>query len=126
MRLYKKILATGALIASVGLSGCGDTLEGTVKEEFGSAQIIEESSGAMFGNESVKISNQTYGLVLETDKGEYVITVNNHNRKPVMGLAKAIETGDRIRITYGFNTRIGDDRIGKTDSDTIELIERGK
>ena len=131
MKLYQKILATGAIIAAVGLTGCGklqpQTLEGTVKEEFGTAQRIVESSGAIFGNESVKLGDPSYGLVLETDKGEYVISVRDiPNRKPVYALAKAIETGDRVRITYDGYTKIGEDRIGKTDSDTIELIEKAK
>ncbi len=132
MKLYQKILATGAMIAAVGLTGCErpkpQTLEGTVKEEFGTAQRIVESSGAIFGNESVKFGDPTYGLVLKTDKGEYVISVREciPNRKSVYALAKAIETGDRVRITYDGYTKIGEDRIGKTDSDTIELIEKAK
>ena len=130
MKLYQKILATGAVIATVGLTGCDkpqpQTLEGTVKEEFGTAQRIVESSGALFGNESVKFGDPTYGLVLATDKGEYVITVNNYRTKPVTALAKAIEPDDRVRITYDGSTRIGNDRIGKTDSDTIELVAKAE
>ena len=136
MKLYQKILATGAVIASIGLSGCGEnqcskqtlqTLEGTVKEEFGTTQRIVESSGAIFGNESVKFGGPTYGLVLETDEGEYIINVRDIPRlKPVYALARAIEPGDKVRITYDLFTRIGNDRVGTTDSDTIELIEKAK
>ena len=129
MKLYQKILATGALIASVGLSGCNErqTLEGTVKEEFGTAQRIVESSGTIFGNESVKLGDPSYGLILETDKGEYVISVKDiPSLKPVYALARAIEPGDKVRITYDGYTRIGNDRVGTTDSDTIELIEKAK
>lgn len=131
MELYQKILATGALIGAIGLVGCEQqkprTLEGTVKEEFGAAQRIIESSGAIFGNESVEIGDPTYGLVLETDKGEYVISVKDiHSLKPVYALARAIEPGDKVRITCNYHTRIGNDRIGRTNSDTIELIEKSK
>jgi len=130
MKLYQKILATGAVITAIGLTGCEipqpQTLEGTVKEEFGTAQRIVESGGAIFGNESVKFGDPIYGLVLATDKGEYVITVNNDSAKPVTALAKAIETGDKLRITYDRYTRIGNDRVGTTYSGTIELIEKAK
>jgi len=131
MKLYQKILATGAVIAAVGLTGCDkiqpQTLEGTVKEEFGTAQRIVESSGAIFGNESVKLGDPSYGLILETDKGEYVISIKDRpSLKPVYALAKAIETGDKVRITYDSYTRIGNDRVGTTDSDTIELIEKSE
>lgn len=133
MKLYQKILTTGALIVTsgiFGLTGCDQpkpkTLEGTVKEEFGTAQRIVESSGAWFGNESIKFGDITYGLVLENDTGEYTISINNHFTKPIYVLAKAIEPGDKVRITYDGSTRIGKDGIGKTDSDTVELIEKAK
>ena len=132
MKLYQKILATGTVIATIGLTSCCDrpqpqTLEGTVKEEFGTAQRIVESSEAIFGNKDVKMDDQIYGLILETDKGEYVINVRNiPEHKPVYALAKAIEPGDKVKITYDAFTRIGNDRVGTTDSDTIELIEKAK
>jgi len=130
MRLYQEILATGALIASLGLNGCGEDrepLEGIVKEEFGTAQRLIESGGALFGNESVKIGGLTYGLILETDQGEYTISVRNSSSKPILALAKAIEPGDRIRIIYmARSTTIGEDHIGRTYSNLIELIEKSE
>ena len=120
-------MGIGTIVVVIGLTaGCKrNTLEGTVKEEFGTAQRIVDSSGAIFGNESVKVGDPTYGLVLETDKGEYVISVRDHWRKPVYALAKAIEQGDIIKITFNDFTGIGEDRIGATDSYTIELIGKG-
>jgi len=129
MKLHQRILTTGALIASLALNGClpkQQTLEGTVKEEFGTAQRIVESSGALFGNESVKFGDSTYGLVLETAQGEYTISVRDFHSKPIYALAKVIEIGDKVRIRYDNSTQIGKDRIGVTDSDTIELIEKAK
>lgn len=136
MRMCPRILATGgAIIISAALSGCSEwnepipkipeTLEGTVKEEFGTAQGIVKSSGALFGNESVKIGDFVYGLVLETHKGVYTLSVIPY-QKSVYALAKAIEPGDKVRITYDDYTHIGNDRIGETYSDTIELIEKAK
>lgn len=127
MKLYQKILANSSLIASIGLSGCGrQTLEGTVKEEFGEAQRVVESRGAFSGNESVKIGYLTYGLIITNEQGEYTIQVISHFTKPIVALARAIEPGDRVRINYDSSTSIGSDKIGKTDSDTIEVIEKAK
>lgn len=130
MKLYQRVLATGAAIATIGLSGCKihprQTLEGTVINEFGIAQRIIESDEAILGNESVKFNNPIYGLVIGTDTVTYVITVNNHPLKPVTALARAIESGDKVRITYDLYTYIGNDGIGKTNSDTIELIEKAE
>ena len=132
MKLYQKILATGALIGAIGLTGCGEqlkpqTLEGTVKEEFGTASRIVESSGAIFGNESVKFGDPTYGLVLEANDGTYTINIRNYWKKPVIALAKAIEPGDRVRITFDYRgTRIGNDKVGTTPSTTVDVIEKAK
>ena len=129
MKLYQKILIIGVIIESIGLAGCNNkpkTLEGTVKEEFGTAPMIVGSSGALFGNESVKIGDPTYGLVLTNEQGEYFIDVYNYRTKPVIALARAIEPGDKVRINYNRYTRIGNDGIGTTYSGTIELIEKAK
>ncbi len=112
----------GVGLSLIGCNSSPKTLDGTVKEEFGTAQRIVESSGALFGNESVKFGDPIYGLVLKTDEGDYVLTINNRSKKPITSLAKAIEPGDMVRINYDSSTKIGNDRIGKTDSDTIELI----
>ncbi len=132
MRLYQKILATGAIIASIGLTGCEEdkskTLEGIVKSEFGTASMIVESNGALFGNESVKIGNLSYGLVLTNEQGEYTIKVNDDWTKPVIALAQAIEPGDKVKITYDRfgSTQIGEDGIGITHSNSVSIIEKAK
>ncbi len=130
MELYKRILATGILSVVIGLTSCNpnpETLEGTVKEEFGTAQGLVESSGALFGNESVKISDPVYGLILESDGKEYIITIENESVRPVTSLAKAIEPGDRVEIKYDpLGTFIGKDGIGVTPSHTVYLIGKAK
>jgi len=131
MKLYQKILATGALIGAIGLAGCEQpkpqTLEGTVKEEFGTASRIVESSGAIFGNESVKFGDPTYGLILEANDGTYTINIKDYWKKPVIALAKAIEPGDRVRVTYdNWATTIGNDKVGTTPSTTVDIIEKAK
>lgn len=128
-KLYQTMFATGALIGYICLNGCNQSkkeyLEGTVKEEFGTAQSIVESNGALFGNESIKFGKPNYGLVLEAVDGTYVLSVREYI-KPIYALAKAIEPGDKVRINYDPATRIGKDNIGRIDSDTIELIEKAK
>jgi len=87
-----------------------------------------ESSGAFFGNESVRFGNPSYILTVETEQGKYTISVIEWG-KPLLGLAEAIEVGDRIK----FKTSITDfisgsvnyfskDRIGSLYSDDIELL----
>lgn len=128
MKPARNILRMGALVVALGLSGCVEikNLEGTVKEEFGTTPTIVESNGALFGNESVKFGDPNYGLVLETEKGDYTIYVSDYKTKRVIALAKAIELGDRIRITYDSSTIIYKDGIGRTDSDTIEIIGKAE
>lgn len=142
-----KILATGALIASIGLSGChkqGIILEGIVKEEFGQVTGIEQSSGAVFRNKAGKIEKPKYGLVLESQGRTYFIQVENWHEKPVVALARAIEPGDRVKIVYEWRptnmegryslieedgigtTYIGKDGIGTTPSTSVSIIEKGK
>lgn len=131
----KKTLATLALAGTLFFDGCfkepkQETLEGTVKEEFGEfgeAKKIVPSSGALFGNESVRFGKPEYGLVLESKGKIYTIQVYERSGKPLMPLAKAIEPGDRIKITYHeYATIIGEDGIGQTPSNTISIIEKSK
>lgn len=117
MKLYQTILATGALIAAVGLSGFEKvpqkTLEGTVKEEF--------------GNESLQLEKPEYGLVIESQGRTYYIKVKDWYLKPVSALAKAIEPGDKVKITYDIqSTKIGKDGIGTTPSTSVSIIEKTK
>ncbi len=106
MKLYQNILATGALILSIGLSGCEEQkpiklepLEGIVKEEFGEVARLVNSSGAMFGNDSVKIGDAQYGLLIESKGKTYSIVIyDTWGDKPLLALAKAIELGDKVKI----------------------------
>ena len=128
MGLYQNI-AKSAIIVAIGLSGCApqrqpQTLEGTVLEEFGTAPIIVESSGSIFGDDTVMFGDPTYGLIIESQGKEYTINVRDGSLKPVIALAKAIEPGDIIRITYDLNTRIYDDGVGTTYGYTIQIIEK--
>ncbi|MBS3074618.1 hypothetical protein J4447_04175 [Candidatus Pacearchaeota archaeon] len=122
------IVLTGALaLVGVGCSHHPQYQEGKVTKESGTVVNIVESSGALFGNESVKFGNPNYVLTVETDQGKYTINVEGRYSKPLAALAEAIEVGDRIKFKtnhWGGKDRdyFSRDRIGSVPSDEIELL----
>ncbi len=115
---------------STGFFGCTEkiSLEGTVKKEFGGAAALVASPGNLIANESVKIGNETYGLVIESGGKEYTITVKEYRTKPISALAKAIEPGDKVKIVDGWKrpTDIDEDGIGRTYSNNVRIVEKAK
>jgi hypothetical protein len=65
------------LVGALLLSGCGRPVysDGVVKREAGNVAGVVESSGALFGNGSVKIGDPTYVLQVETDNGLYTMSI---------------------------------------------------
>ena len=137
----KKTLGTIVLATAIGLAGCSpkpkDYIEGTVVREYGNVARVVESSGALFGNESVKLGNPNYGLVVETPQGKYTIDIDVSDESGSLGpktaynLAARIEEGTKIRFPTKFDgssrTRmpIGftDDKVGYLDPDDIQILE---
>ncbi len=134
MNKLQKLLGIGAL--TLALSGCAyepKYLEGKVIKESGTIVNIVESSGALFGNESVKFGNPNYILTVETSEGKYIIDVGERYSKPLAALAEAIEVGDKIKFKTNYALALGGelsyfsrDRIGSVPSNEIELIEKAK
>ncbi len=140
MRIKQK-LRTIVLVTAIGLAGCSpkpkDYIEGTVVKEYGNVARIVESSGALFGNESVKLGNPNYGLIVETSRGKYTIDVDVSDKsgssgpKTAYNLAARIEEGTKIRFPTTFDGRsrtnkpIGftDDKVGYLDPDDIQILE---
>ena len=128
----KKTLSSIVLAGALAFGGAGCShhpqyQEGKVTKESGTVVNIIESSGALFGNKSVKFGNQNYVLTVETDQGKYVINVGEDYRKPLAALAEAIEVGDRIKFkTSYWDVRdryyFSKDRIGNVPSNEIELL----
>ncbi len=131
----KRTLSSIVLAGTLAFSGlkCSspsnpqEYLEGKVIKEGGTAVNLVESSGAIFGNESVKLGYPTYIITVETSQGKYVMNVIDDYNKPLVALAEAIEVGDRIRFrtTYrgcGHEDCFSRDRIGGVYSDYIELL----
>jgi hypothetical protein len=126
----------------LGLIGCTPKPvyeTGLVVKEAGSVANVIESSGALFGNESVKISDPTYLLVLQTKNGLYTVDIkqgyytNVAPNKTLEGLALAIEEGDSVRfkLTAGNPQRTDDklfseDKIGINYAPDVTLIRKHK
>jgi len=113
------------------LSGCVDSgpsqeyVTGTVLTEMGNIARIEESSGALFGNESVKIGDPTYLLEIQTPQGLYIVSVIEDYKKPLEALARAIEEGSQVRIEkrdLDNSYRFGEDKVGHLRSDEIVVV----
>ncbi len=121
---FKKTICSLVLATMIGLSGCGQKLQytyGTVTKERGTVAHIVESSGALFGNESVKFNDPTYVLQIQTDRGLYTATIREWTR-PLESLALAIEEGTRVKILTQYleqRDRFGEDKIGWLYSDEI-------
>ncbi len=129
MNKIKRLVGIGALALS--LVGCGEVkpiyLEGRVIKESGTVVNLVESSGALFGNESVKLGNPNYLLTVETSEGKYIMDISEHYSKTLAALAEAIEVGDKVRfITNDPNDYPGfsKDRIGTIHSHNIEVLGR--
>ncbi len=126
----EKILSSIALAGALALGGCSphpQYQEGKVTKESGTVVNIIKSSGALFGNESVRFGNLNYVLTVETDQGKYVINVEENYHKPLAALAEAIEVGDRIKFKTNYWNGadidyFSKDRIGSVPSDEINLL----
>ena len=124
----KTLVAAIGIGLALGLNGCGpiEYVEGVVTKESGTIVNIVESSGAIFGNESVKFGNPSYVLTVESERGKYILNVRENWSKPLSVLSEAIEPGDRIRINVSNDrTYISNDGIGSLPGYCIELIGKG-
>jgi hypothetical protein len=124
----------------LGLIGCTAKPEyktGKVLKESGSVTNLVQSSGAVFGNESVKIGTN-YLLELQTKDGTYIADVKQNYEvdqpeKTIEGLALAIEEGDSVRFatTKGHphnidNALFDKDKIGTTYTSSMTLVWKHK
>lgn len=143
--MKRNILVGITLCSLVGAIGCKerasqyspvegrDYITGTVVEEAGTIvdrqRSIVTSSGARFGNESVRFGEPTYALTMEDDSGKtYTFFVDYTPQKNkgdfLEGLNLAINKGTRIRVKAGFLNRLPrSDAITKVWSDDIYLVK---
>lgn len=138
---YRKLFAVPLIAAVVGLGGCENEYQtGEVIRESGTLverreNRLEDSSGAIFGNDSVRVGNQSYILEVSAEDGIYTIGVidgrNSHNQiyKSMEALEQAIEVGDRIKfltVLGGTHRKFSEDRIGSNYSSDITIDEKAK
>ncbi len=120
-----KTLGVGAL--ALILNGCDKAqfLEGKVTKEGGTVVNLVQSSGALFGNESVKLGEPNYVLTVETTNGKYVMEVIEHT-KPLRALAEMIEVGDRVKFQVFYGSGVSEsfskDKVGRVYSFNIEVL----
>lgn len=138
---YRKLFVAPLIAAAVGLGGCENEYQtGEVIRESGTLvenreNRLEDSSGAIFGNDSVRVGNQSYILTVKASDGVYTIGVidgrssNNQIYKPIEALEQAIEVGDRIKFLTAFNgtrRKFSEDKIGSNYSSSITVVEKAK
>lgn len=124
------VLAGTLAPGGVGCSKPENHVEGKVIQEYGSVARIVQSSGALFGNESVKLGNPIYGLKVETPQGIYIIHVDIDDSSGSQGphtaynLAAAIEEGTRVRFPLRYDGRnlFSADKLGIVDPDDITIL----
>lgn len=121
----------GVLVAGApAISGCSkDYEEGIVKAAYLDGRRIEESSGALFGNESVKLGSKAYVLEIQTSDGVYTAVVNDNYKGSLNALIVATRNpGTKIRFMTRCNLdrRFRKDRIGELSVDEIEVTGRAE
>ena len=135
--LRKIGLGIGALILPYVI-GCGPSkqnfIEGEVIKEEGTLAQLDKSSGALFGNESVKLGGSYVLIIKATDGITYTLKINDTYAKPVAALAQAIEEGDTVRFikqnySGGINgvARIdSNDHVGQISSTLVTIVRKAE
>jgi hypothetical protein len=106
IRTLTSILAAGACFGSCKGYKSFDEVEnpnylsGEIISQSGTAPALVSSTGAMFGNDSIKIGEPSYVMVVRTKQGDYVLNVVE-NGKSLLALAEAAKT--RKHITFRTN-----------------------
>jgi hypothetical protein len=127
MNKIKKALGIGALVLALA-AGCEskktEYVTGTVTRERGTVAQVVESNNGFFGKKSIKISDPTYVLQIQTPQGLYTasVYVRQHPFRPLEALALAIEEGSQVRIDKSLldnEQRFGEDKIGYLYSNEI-------
>ena len=132
-KIIKQGLAGLVLTGALALGGCQDKSEyktGKVVKEGGSvyASRLVESSGAMFGNESVKVGESTYLLKVQCDDGIYTMSITPSGKRTLEAIEFAIEEGTTVKFLAKKRNagqefdNFGADRIGSVSASDIEVL----
>ena len=120
------VLAAISLIGCDGKENKDPFVYGKIVKETGTVARVVESRGALFGNESVKISEPTYVLQIQTDQGLYTASIKEHRKKPRDALALRIEEGTHVkieRVDLESSYRFGEDKIGYLYSNEVIVVK---
>ncbi len=144
----RRTLGILAATSLIGLAGCDEPrplpsnyIEGEVIKEFGNlTRGLEKNpkyNGIVsYSNETVKLGEKTYGVIVKTNNGNYTIQFDDQSGSPGpktnVNLEATIETGTRIRFPtenlpvgrIGNKVGFSKDRIGYMDPDDIEILNR--
>ena len=136
----KKTLTSIVLAGALGFSGCTKApesyVEGEVIERYGTLVGLVESSGAFFGNESIKIGGPLYIMKVKTQYKVYTIQIDALDNSGSLGpqtiynVAMATKIGTKIMFptkAYGKNKNkepagFSSGNIGMLDPDDIQII----
>ena len=140
---FKKTLTAIALSSAVSLSAiallspiisCFDFAKryetGTVEKKSVTPVSIVPSTGAVFGNDSVKFGEQACVLDVETPNGIYTMSVYQqpYGNRRLEGVDSVIKPGTRVKFVkdafFGFYSNFNSDKIGKLSTGEIEVLGR--
>ena len=128
--MLKETLAALTLSGVLIFGGCDNSeyIEGTVVKEAGTITQIVPSSGAMFGNESIKFSKPSYIIQIQTPQGLYTADIKHyfHQDKSLESMALVIEKGTKVKIQKSAlgSSRFSEDKMGYLY--TNEILVLGK
>ena len=129
-----QVLTLSALSFTAGCSkqstDPADHVGGVVTSEIGNLPSLTESRGAVFGNESVKISDR-YAFTVNVDGKNYSIEVDSTDLTgssgphTVTNLDAAIEVGTKVKfpLTLGGKPLFSPDGLGIVDPDDITIVQ---
>ncbi len=130
-------IGIGILSAYLGITSCSqpeDKTEyktGTVLKESGTIVdriiSVEKSSGALFGNESVKVGEMTYAVQIKTEQGIYNANVISWVSSDLEAIALAIDPGDIVRFRTKYsrgNDVFYSNKIGRLMPKEIDIIKK--
>jgi len=136
----RNFLISGLCISSIlGLNSCSQNsnksqyIEGRVIEEYGNIPSLTHSSGALFGNESVKYSQKVYGIKVEAGIEIYNIQIDPNEWNftflakdhSMANLEASIEKETQVKFpvkNYYGDDMFPKDKIGCLNPNDIEVL----
>ncbi len=127
MNKLQKILGISTI--GLALTSC-DPIDSQIK--FLEGKVVKEGGNIISAEQSAR--EPSYVLTVDTERGRYVIDVEEKYSKPLAALSEAIEVGDVISFQVGCGDYINNrnkslfdiDNIGYNYSNHIRIIKKAK